>query len=400
MKDDFKKKVLKNGITLLFEKREVPVVAASITNPYGGAYDKGKTKGMAHFIEHLLFTGTENRSHEDISREIEKKGGVLNAGTYNEMTSYYFKMPSEHLFSGLDILTDMLNNPKFDEAKFEKEKKVIFEEIKMIHDFPMRDVWKLIEENLHEGDFGKSNLGSVEDLTGLKRDFVAKEYEKLYDCENYIVSIVGDADFGEICDYFEKNFKSAGNKISEVKPKKIFSKGVDERKGLDQAQFILGMHAPHPGSHEFAVLSVLDAYIGDGMSSKLFLEIREKRGLAYAIKSASDPERNSSSYAIYVGTTKENIEEVEKLIVEEFNNVKDMVEKDLKEAKQRVLGLKHISSEDSSEVMMGLVFAELSGGAEKYYDFDESVKKVTLDEVKKLSKSLVKSYSTAAIVPE
>jgi len=400
MTNEFNKKVLKNGITLLFEKRDLPVVAASITNPYGGGYDEEKIKGIAHFIEHLLFTGTKNRSHEDISREIEKRGGVLNAGTYNEMTTYYFKMPSEHLFSGLDILTDMLNNPSFDEEKFEKEKKVIFEEIKMIHDFPMRDIWKLIEENLHEGIFGKSNLGTVEGLTSLKRDFVAKHYEKVYDCQNYIVSIVGDADFDKLCEYFEKNFESRGNKIKEIKPKRISSKGVDKRKGLDQAQFVLGMHAPDPRTHDFLVLTVLDAYLGDGMSSKLFLEIREKRGLAYAVKSALDPERNSPYYAIYVGTTKENIPEVEKLILECFDNIKDMAEEDLKEAKERVLGLKHISSEDSIDVMTELIFAELIGGAEKYYDFEKNVQKVTLDEVKKLSKSLVESYSTAAIVPE
>jgi len=400
MESNFKKKVLKNGITLLFEKRDLPVVSASIANPYGGAYDLGKNKGMAHFIEHLLFTGTKNRSHEDISREIEKKGGSLNAGTYNEMTSYHFKMPSEHLYVGLDILTDMLNNPKFDEEKFEKEKKVIFEEIKMYHDLPMRDVWKMIEENLHEGAFGKSNLGTAEDLTALKRDFVAEEYDKLYNCENYIVSVVGSADFDELCEYFEKNFEGTGKKIEEIKPVKINKKGVEERKGLDQAQFILAMHGPTPGSHEFNVLIVLDAYLGNGMSSRLFLEIREKRGLAYAIKSAIDPERNSPSYAIYVGTTKEKIGEVEELIVQEFENIKDMTEENLREAKERVVGLKHTASEDSSEVMDELIFAELSGGAEKYYDFEKSVEKVTLEEVKKLAGELIKEYSTAAIVPE
>jgi predicted Zn-dependent peptidase len=211
---------------------------------------------------------------------------------------------------------------------------------------------------------------------------------------------VGNANFDEICDYFERNFESENKKIKVIKPNKINKKAVEERKGLDQAQFILGMHCPDPGTHDFSVLSVLDAYLGDGMSSKLFLEIREKRGLAYAIKSAIDPERNSPYYAIYVGTTKENIEEVEKLIVEEFNKVEEMTEDNLKEAKERIIGLKHIASEDSSEVMDELIFAELSGGAEKYYDSEKSVEKVTLEEVKKLAKNLIKNYGTAAIVPE
>src|SRR3989344_706442 len=105
MKNFFKKK-LKNGMVVLFEKRELPLVSVSITNRFGGAYEKSGIKGIAHFIEHLVFTGTKTRTHEDISREIEKKGGVLNAFTAQEITSFHFKMQSEHLFSGLDILID------------------------------------------------------------------------------------------------------------------------------------------------------------------------------------------------------------------------------------------------------------------------------------------------------
>src|SRR3989339_2142284 len=125
------KKKLKNGITVIMEKRELPVVALSISNPFGGAFEKSEEKGIAHFIEHLVFTGTKTRTHEDISREIEKKGGILNAFTANEVTSFWFKLPSEHIFAGLDILVDMLNNAIFNKEKFEKEKKVILEEIKM-----------------------------------------------------------------------------------------------------------------------------------------------------------------------------------------------------------------------------------------------------------------------------
>src|SRR3989344_7728229 len=126
----FQKKKLKNGITLLHEQRELPVVALSISNPFGGAYEESKIKGIAHVIEHLLFTGTKTRTHEDISREIEKKGGIVNAFTAQEVTSFWFKLPSEHVFAGLAVLHDILTNPTFNEQKFEKEKRVILEEIK------------------------------------------------------------------------------------------------------------------------------------------------------------------------------------------------------------------------------------------------------------------------------
>src|SRR3989344_6123177 len=126
----FLRKKLKNGITVMMEKRDLPVISVSISNPFGGANETSEIKGIADFIEHLVFTGTKTRTHEDISREIEKKGGILNAFTANEVTSFWFKLPSEHIFSGLLILADLLHNPIFEKTKFENEKRVILEEIK------------------------------------------------------------------------------------------------------------------------------------------------------------------------------------------------------------------------------------------------------------------------------
>src|SRR3990167_7925462 len=127
----FFRKKLTNGITVLYEPRDLPLVSVSIANPFGAANETSDIKGIAHFMEHLVFTGTKTRTHEDISREIEKKGGMLNAFTDQLVTNFYFKLPSEHLFVGLDILIDIIKNPIFEEKKFEKEKKVILEEIKM-----------------------------------------------------------------------------------------------------------------------------------------------------------------------------------------------------------------------------------------------------------------------------
>src|SRR3990167_895683 len=158
----FYKRVLKNGIVVIMEKRDTPVVSFSITNKFGAAFEESKIKGIAHFIEHLVFTGTKTRSHEDISREIEKRGGILNAFTSHEVTSFWFKLPSVHIFAGLDILTDMLNNPIFEKEKFEKEKKVILEEIKMYHDNPRAHAFEQIEKNLYEKPFGELIIGSKE----------------------------------------------------------------------------------------------------------------------------------------------------------------------------------------------------------------------------------------------
>ncbi len=395
---NFQKRVLKNGMIAIMEKRDLPLISLSITNKFGAAFESSKIKGIAHFIEHMLFTGTKTRTHEDISREIEKKGGIINAFTAHEVTSYWFKLPNKHVFIGLDILTDMLNNPKFDTEKFDKEKKVILEEIKMHHDTPQYHVYEQIEKNLYEKPFSELILGSKETVSALKRDYLASFFKKIYSPENYIVTIVGSADFDKICSHLEEKFRKRKKKIEIIPIKKKNSETIEERPGIDQAHFVFAVHTPLYQDPDFYALQVLDAYLANGMSSRLFLEIREKRGLAYAVNSSIESEKSYSFYAIYVGTTKESIDKVKELILQEFKNVENMTEKDLEEAKERLIGLKKVTSEESVNVMGGLMYSELNGSAEDYYRFDEDIKKVTLNQVKNLAK--IKEYSTAAIVPK
>jgi predicted Zn-dependent peptidase len=396
----FFRKRLNNGINVLMEKRDVDVVSLSISNPFGGAFETAEEKGVAHFIEHLLFTGTKTRDHEMISREIEKKGGILNAFTDHEVTSYWFKLPSEHVFTGLDILTDMLNNAAFPEEKFEKEKKVILEEIKIYHDDPVKNVFEQIEGNLYEAPFGMTIIGNAKSVSNVSRERVIEIFKNNYNPSNYIVSIVGNADFDKICEYMEKNFKS-GEGIPEAKEIKLKNaESVEERAGIDQANFVMAMHAPLPHEREYIVLNLLNAYLADGMSSKLFLEIREKRGLAYHVKGTIRPGKRYSFYTIYAGTRKESIEEVKKIILDEIGKIDSMSEKDLEEMKETLIGYKKVSSEESANVMNELLYHELFGGAEEYYKFEEKVKDVKLDEVKELARKLLKSYSTSAILPK
>ena len=397
---NFQKRKLSNGIIILFEKRDLPVVAFSISNPFAASHETSEIKGIAHFIEHLLYTGTKTRSHEDISREIEKRGGILNGFTAQDVTSYLFKLPSEHLFSGVDILIDMIKNPSFAPEKFEKEKKVILEEIKMYHDDPQRNIYDKILENLYEPPFGSGIIGSEETISTLKRDFVIDYFFQKYSPENFIITIIGNAELDKVCQFIEKKFNPGGKKIEALKITKKNSETMEERPGIDQAHFVFAIHAPSAAERGRYILEVLDAHLANGMSSKLFLEIREKRGLAYAVKSSINMEKNYSYYSIYVGAEKKAIPEVKKLILEGFNNViKNMTEKDLQEAKQRLIGLRKISSEESINVMNELLFTEIAtGNAESYYDYEREINAITLTQVKALAK--INKYSTAAIVPK
>ncbi len=394
----FFRKQLKNGLTLLYEPRDLPLVSVSIANPFGAAHETSDIKGIAHFMEHLVFTGTKTRTHEDISREIEKKGGMLNAFTDHLVTNFYFKLPSEHLFAGLDILTDIIKNPIFDEKKFEKEKKVILEEIKMYHDAPQHHIYEKILENLYGKPLGEGIIGSNSTINALTRNQVADYFAEHYNPKDYIVTIVGKADIEKVCEYLENQFvrKNKESKIQSITKKN--SSSVEERAGIDQAHFVFAIHAPLAGDSKLHALEVMDAYLANGMSSKLFLTIREERGLAYSVKSSIDAKKHYSYYTIYVGTTKQAIPEVKKLILEGLDSISKITEKDLEEAKERLIGLQKIGAEESISVMNELMFSELATKAEDYYEYEKDIRKVTLEDVKALGK--IGKYSTAAIIPK
>ncbi|MEK6915215.1 MAG: pitrilysin family protein [Nanoarchaeota archaeon] len=397
---NFQKIKLKNGITVLFEKRDLPLVCYSISNLFGGSYETSEVKGVAHLFEHLLFTGTKTRTHEDISGEIEKKGGVLNAFTAQDVTTYFFKLPSEHINAGIDIIHDILKNPIFDKEKLEKEKKVVLEEIKIFHDDPERRVYEILESALYEKPFGEGIIGSAETVNALSREKIIGIFNKNYAPENFIVTIVGNADFKKIGDRLEKEFKPLNKGYAHIPIKHKNQRIVEKREGIDQAQLVVGMHVSTEDKKQKA-LEVLNAYLAGGMSSKLFLEIREKYGLAYTIRGRIEREKNYSYYSIYVGTTKEALEKVESMIIQGLKEIEKMTEKELQESKQRLIGIRRISSEESLNVMNNLIFEEVSTGkAEDYYKYDNKINAVKLSEVKLIARELIKEYSVAIVCPK
>lgn len=397
---NFFRKKLKNGMTVIMEKRDLPIVVVGIANRFGGSFEKSEHKGVAHVLEHLLFSGTEKRTSEEISKEVEKKGGILNAFTGHEVTCFWFKMPSEHAFTGLEILSDMLLNSKLDKVKFEKEKKVILEEIKMYHDDPASDVFNELESNLFKSPFGENIIGNEKSVSSLERDFVYDIFKNNYNPANYIVSIVGDIDFRKACEFLEKKFKANDKVPKQIEIVKENAETSEERNGIDQAHFVIGFHAPLPSQKEHYVLKVMNAYLAYGMSSKLFNEIREKRGLAYVVKGIIQAEKNYSYYALYVGAKKENLSEIKSIILKEIKGLSEMKEDELKEAKETIKGLRKISKEESSNVMEALMYSELAGKAEDYYEFEKRIDSVKLADIKKLAKKMAEQYSSAAIVPK
>ena len=399
MKFKFNRKVLKNGMTLLFEKRNIPVVSVAFAVRYGGINEAPSEKGIAHFIEHMFYKGTPTRDTKKIAEEIEKNGGDLNGFTSETITAYWCKMPSKHLDVALNVLSDMVKNPKFEKKELEKERQVIFEEIKMYKDTPRLYVFDEIQKSLYDGTMGINLAGTFETLKSIDRDKMVGKFKEIYKPNNLILCVVGDANFEDIVKFAERNF---GNEKGKIPIQKFNMKNeikIEKRKGIDQANLVFAYHVPVSKDKKSDAAKILSTLMAGGMSSRLFDEIRVKRNLAYAFKGDAIITRDFAYNFIYVGTSKENVEKVKEIILKEFEKVvKNLNEKELKETKEQLIGNYYISMEDSQIQMVNLLSYEIEGNAKKFYEFEKNIKDVKLEDVKNLAK--LKNYSFFALVPE
>jgi len=396
MKVDFVRKRLSNGLTILFEKRKMPVVSVSASIKQGFAYESEKIKGISHFVEHLMFKGTKSRSHTEIAEEIEKKGGILNAYTSEEVTSYWNKLPNEHFSVGADIASDLILNPKFEELEFEKEKKVILEEIKMYRDNPQYYVLDKIKELLFKKPFGMSGIGTAQNVSGFKRQEIIDFFNSQYKTGKMFLGVVGNTDL-EAIENIGKTFPKSNGVVGAVKPIKINKQVIEKRKGIDQANLVLGTHISDLRDKKRYAYEVFNTILGGGMSSRLFEEVREKRGLAYTIRGMLEQGKDFGYQIFYVGTTKENVKLCKEVILREIKKMKDLQKKDLEEAKEQLIGLRKVGSEESVNVMNALVQEELAGDAREFYKYEERINSIKLKDVQSLSK--IKGYSSIALVP-
>ena len=395
----FQRKVLDNGMTILFEKRSVPVVSVAFAVRNGGINESMEEKGISHFIEHMLYKGTPSRDTKKIADEIERKGGELNGFTSETLTAYWCKMPSKHLKVALDVLGDMVQNPLFDNKELEKEREVIFEEIKMYKDNPRLHVFEGIQKALYDGTMGMTLAGTFDTMKSIDRKKLVEKFKQVYTPNNLILCVVGDASFEDVLDYAEKNFGKEQGEVPKQAFNKVSDSHVESREGIDQANLVLAYHSPLAGDKKSAAAQVLITLMAGGLSSRLFHEIREKRNLAYSVRGDADTNKDFSFSYIYVGTSKENVEKVKKLILEEFEKVsKDLDEKELNEVKEQLMGNHHISMEDSQTQMMNLLFHESVENAEKFYCFEKDIAEVRLEDVRELAK--IKDFSFFALVPK
>ncbi|MFA7707971.1 MAG: pitrilysin family protein [Candidatus Pacearchaeota archaeon] len=393
---EFYRKKLDNGITVVFEKRAIPVIAVSTSVKFGAQYESEKIKGISHFIEHLVFKGTKNRSVSEIPQEIENKGGIINAFTGEEVTSYWNKLPAKHFSLGADISRDLVLNPLFEKEALERERKVILEEIKMYHDNPTTHIIEKAKEMLYKKPFSMSVAGDADTVSALSREKVVELFNSIYSTNNMVFSVVGKADWEEVLEEAKK-FPKIKRIIRNIPIIPKNGEITEKRKGIDQAHEIICFHMPKLGDKNRYAAEIFDNILGGGMSSRLFQEVREKRGLCYAIKSSLEQSKNYAYELIYSGTTKDKIKEIKEIVLNQVKQMNNLKVSDFEEAKERLIGLKQINKEKCDSTMTELLLEEVGGNAENYYKYEENVNKVKLQDVRNLSK--LKGHSFVALLP-
>ena len=360
------KETLKNGIRIVAE--EIPYVnsvSIGLWFKVGSRYESIGNNGISHFIEHMLFKGTKNRSAKEIANSIDKLGGQLNAFTSKECTCLYAKVLDTHFDTALDVLADMFFNSNFDCDEIDKERGVVIEEINMYEDSPEDLVHDLFSQAVWSGNpLGMSILGTEESLENLNRDIIVRYFKENYSPNNIVISVVGnfkhkDA-FDKIKAYFEKaeliDRSAADIAIPRFEPEYTL-----KSKDTEQVHLCMGFNGVDIKNKAFYPMLVLNNVFGGAMSSRLFQKIREDRGLAYSVFSYPSSFEDCGLFSIYAGSKPDNLKSVSELIMEEINLIKDkgITEEELYDSKEQLKGSYILGLESTSGRMISIGKSEL-----------------------------------------
>lgn len=358
---NFRKKVLANGLRVLtipmssFESATVLVLVGS-----GSRYETKQNNGISHFLEHMAFKGTQKRPNAlDISTIIDGMGGEFNAFTGKETTGYYIKSAADKIGISLDVLSDMIMCSKLDEKEIEKEKGVILEEINLYEDTPSRKIGDIYEKLLYKDTpMGWDIAGEKEIIRKIRREDFLNYISRLYSAQNITVVIAGGINSSkteELVDkYFGKMSKFDTMRYEKVEEKQKKPELLIRQKKTEQVHVALGVRTVPLEHEDHYSLEVLAAILGGGMSSRLFHEVREKRGLAYYVRSSSDHYQDCGSLVSMAGVDPKRTKEAISVMVEEYRKIKDkglrIRDEELRKAKEYLKGHIVLELEDSRSV--------------------------------------------------
>jgi len=394
----YQKITLDNGLRLVTAAMpHTRSVSISFFIGAGSRYETDERAGISHFIEHLCFKGTTKRpTSTEVCTPIEGVGGMLNAGTDKELTIYWCKVAQPHFGSALDVMADILLNSRFDPVEIEKERQVIIEEINMSLDSPAQRVSMLLDELMWPGHpLGRDIAGSKESVVAISRDMMLDYLAGQYQPDNTVLAIAGDIQHQEVADAVREVL--AG--WSKRRPRSYFTpyqanagrRVLIEKRVTEQTQLCLalpGLSIVHPDRFKLDLLNVI---LGEGMTSRLFIEIRDKLGLAYSIQSYAEHFLDTGAMTIAAGVDNKNLSVAVRAIIEELARLKEMIpESELNKAKELFKGRIWLRMEDSRSVAGWLGGQEiLTGGILTVDDVIAIVDAITAGELKQLAGELL-----------
>jgi predicted Zn-dependent peptidase len=356
---------------------QVRSVAIGVWVKVGSRFEKEERAGISHFIEHLLFKGTEGRSAEDIARAIDGVGGTLDAFTSRENTCFYAKVLGEHLPLAVDLLSDLLLHPRLDPEDIEKERRVVLEEIKMVEDDPDDLIHDLFAAQFWRGHpLGRPVLGNRDSLQRFTREDVLRHLGDFYQPDRVVVAAAGDVQHARLVELVSKAFADwRGHAVAADRSSPVCHHETHhEERDSSQLHLVIGAEGL-PYNHERRYAFYLqNAILGSSMSSRLFQEVREKRGLAYSIYSYQASYEDSGLLAVYAGTSSESYPQVLGLIRAEFQRLHDgpVDLEEFQRAKEQLKGNLLLGLESTSSRMTRLAKGEIY--FQRYFDLDEIIK--------------------------
>ena len=403
---NIRRQVLPNGLTVITEQMQnIRSVSIGIWVKTGSRDEDLQWNGISHFIEHMVFKGTRHRSAEDIARQIDSIGGNMDAFTAKECICFNVKVLDEHLPIAMDVLSDLVLNPVFAAQDISRERGVILEEIKMDEDSPDYLVHEIFTQNFwKDHPLGKPILGTKDTVKRFERDPVLDFYSQRFGPGNLIISAAGNLSHDAFVELVNKHFrqmKPVKNGFHSPRPKIVPRIILRNKKALEQVQICVGVPS-HPIAHEKRHASyILNTLLGGGMSSRLFQNIRERQGLAYAIYSDLNPYRDTGCLSVYAGTSRESASKVVQCVVSEFRKLKaeQVPDEELRRSKDQLKGSLMLSLESSTARMSNLARQEMY--FDRFFSMDELLEKieaVTADELLQLAKEFFHTESIAVTV--
>jgi predicted Zn-dependent peptidase len=397
--------VLPNGLRIITE--EIPAlrsVSMGILAGVGSGSEAEKEAGLSHYIEHMMFKGTRKRTAYEIAHALDSIGGKMNAYTSKETTVYYAVVLDRHIDVQIDVLSDMVLNSLFDSKEMEIEKGVILEEIKMYEDTPDELIHDYFAEQiLHGHPLGRPTIGRAESVKAMRRENIVDYVSRFYSPHNMVISLAGALP-GNVADLLRPYWeKLEGRKIVHKQPHPDVKGSLSlKQKKTEQTHLCLGTKGPSQLDDDRYAFAILDNIMGGSMSSHLFQEVREKRGLAYAIYSTSSPFRDLGIAYTYAGISRENLEQVVDLILKEFGRMKKegLTAAEIERSKEYMKGTTVLGLESTAARMSYIMRSEF------YYDrvitIDETfgkIDKVTNDDIVRLANQYFRDeFLTLAVI--